>query len=261
MPRVAQRLLEKRPRTFASTSSWSNEDFALAQSRSPDELSPAPKREVHRLRTVLHLRTPIQGKLREPSHVLELVGRFASDARGRRRPDGCGDRFHSLAMSPINAAGNKRAVRLVRRARGRALSWSHCAARGRGQTRRAVRRRGRRVRLECAQRICRNALEARRAAGSARSFRMTPTLLTEWSRLLLGNLARAGVEHVVVSPGSTFHAVRLGPRSTSRVCAVIRSGTNASRHSSRFGQARVSGRAQFALVHLGEPPPRTTILR
>jgi len=40
------------------------------------ELSPAPKREVHRLRTVLHLRTPIQGKLREPSHVLELVCRL-----------------------------------------------------------------------------------------------------------------------------------------------------------------------------------------
>src|SRR6187551_1113727 len=37
------------------------------------ELSPAPEREVHRLRTVLHLRTPIQGKLREPSHVLDLV--------------------------------------------------------------------------------------------------------------------------------------------------------------------------------------------
>ena len=40
------------------------------------ELSPAPRREVHRLRTVLHLRTPIQGKLRESSHVLELVGRL-----------------------------------------------------------------------------------------------------------------------------------------------------------------------------------------
>jgi len=37
------------------------------------ELSTAPEREVHRLRTVLHLRTPIQGKLREPSHVLDLV--------------------------------------------------------------------------------------------------------------------------------------------------------------------------------------------
>ncbi len=40
------------------------------------ELSPAPRREVHRLRTVLHLRTPIQGKLREAGHVLELVGRL-----------------------------------------------------------------------------------------------------------------------------------------------------------------------------------------
>ena len=40
------------------------------------ELAPAPEREVHRLRTVLHLRTPIRGKLREPSHVLELVCRL-----------------------------------------------------------------------------------------------------------------------------------------------------------------------------------------
>lgn len=40
------------------------------------ELSAAPHREVHRLRTVLHLRTPIVGKLREASHVLELVGRL-----------------------------------------------------------------------------------------------------------------------------------------------------------------------------------------
>jgi 2-succinyl-5-enolpyruvyl-6-hydroxy-3-cyclohexene-1-carboxylate synthase len=31
---------------------------------------------------------------------------------------------------------------------------------------------------------------------------MNPTLLTEWSRLLLGTLARAGVEQVVMSPGS-----------------------------------------------------------
>ena len=41
-----------------------------------DELSPAPRREVHRLRTVLHLRTPIRGTLREAVHVLELVGRL-----------------------------------------------------------------------------------------------------------------------------------------------------------------------------------------
>lgn len=36
------------------------------------ELSPG-KREIHRLRTVLHLRTPIRGQLHEPKHVLELV--------------------------------------------------------------------------------------------------------------------------------------------------------------------------------------------
>ena len=40
------------------------------------ELSQAPNREVHRLRTVLHLRTPIHGKLRDMSHVLELVQRL-----------------------------------------------------------------------------------------------------------------------------------------------------------------------------------------
>lgn len=37
------------------------------------ELAPAPQREIHRLRTVLHLRTPIRGKLRAPGHVLSLV--------------------------------------------------------------------------------------------------------------------------------------------------------------------------------------------
>ncbi|HET7545096.1 MAG TPA: isochorismate synthase [Polyangiaceae bacterium] len=40
------------------------------------ELAPASAREVHRLRTVLHLRTPITGKLREASHVLDLVDRL-----------------------------------------------------------------------------------------------------------------------------------------------------------------------------------------
>ena len=40
------------------------------------ELAPAPEREVHRLRTVLHLRTTIRGTLREASHVLELVARL-----------------------------------------------------------------------------------------------------------------------------------------------------------------------------------------
>ena len=40
------------------------------------ELSQAPQREVHRLRTVLHLRTLIQGKLRDKSHVLQLAQRL-----------------------------------------------------------------------------------------------------------------------------------------------------------------------------------------
>jgi len=40
------------------------------------ELHPAPEREVHRLRTVLHLRTPIRGKLRQASHILELVAKL-----------------------------------------------------------------------------------------------------------------------------------------------------------------------------------------
>ncbi|HEX3774092.1 MAG TPA: isochorismate synthase [Polyangiaceae bacterium] len=39
------------------------------------ELSPG-KREVHRLRTVLHLRTPIRARLRAASHVLELVSKL-----------------------------------------------------------------------------------------------------------------------------------------------------------------------------------------
>jgi isochorismate synthase len=40
------------------------------------ELTPAPVREVHRLRTVLHLRTPIRGTLRQASHILELAGKL-----------------------------------------------------------------------------------------------------------------------------------------------------------------------------------------
>lgn len=40
------------------------------------ELSAAAQREIHRLRTVLHLRTPIRGRLREPGHVLELVAKL-----------------------------------------------------------------------------------------------------------------------------------------------------------------------------------------
>lgn len=39
-------------------------------------LSPARERQIHRLRTVLHLRTPITGTLSKPTHVLELVERL-----------------------------------------------------------------------------------------------------------------------------------------------------------------------------------------
>ncbi|MEI9940335.1 MAG: 2-succinyl-5-enolpyruvyl-6-hydroxy-3-cyclohexene-1-carboxylic-acid synthase [Pseudomonadota bacterium] len=79
---------------------------------------------------------------------------------------------------------------------------------------------------------------------------MTPTLLTEWSRLLLGTLARAGVEHVVVSPGSRstpFAWAALnepGLRCHSvwdeRVAAFF-----------ALGQARVSGRPSLLLCTSG----------
>ena len=39
-------------------------------------LAPARERQIHRLRTVLHLRTPITGILSSPRHVLELVERL-----------------------------------------------------------------------------------------------------------------------------------------------------------------------------------------
>jgi 2-succinyl-5-enolpyruvyl-6-hydroxy-3-cyclohexene-1-carboxylate synthase len=79
---------------------------------------------------------------------------------------------------------------------------------------------------------------------------MMPTLLTEWSRLLLGTLARAGVEHVVLSPGSrstpfawaalnepglTCHSVW-----DERVAAFF-----------ALGQARVSGKPSLLLCTSG----------
>src|SRR4051812_1633232 len=91
---------------------------------------------------------------------------------------------------------------MVRRERRRSLRGGFALRRGVRQTRGVVRRGRRRRRLERPQRVCGNPLEAGRIAGSSGSFWMTPTLLTEWSRLLIGTLARAGVEHVVLSPGS-----------------------------------------------------------
>ena len=79
---------------------------------------------------------------------------------------------------------------------------------------------------------------------------MIPTLLTEWSRLLLGTLARAGVEHVVLSPGSrstpfawaALNEPRLRCHSVwdERVAAFF-----------ALGQARVSGRPSLLVCTSG----------
>ncbi|HEV8244872.1 MAG TPA: 2-succinyl-5-enolpyruvyl-6-hydroxy-3-cyclohexene-1-carboxylic-acid synthase, partial [Polyangiaceae bacterium] len=79
---------------------------------------------------------------------------------------------------------------------------------------------------------------------------MTATLLTEWSRLLLGTLARAGVEHVVISPGSrstpfawaALNEPKLRCHSVwdERVAAFF-----------ALGQARVSGRPSLLLCTSG----------
>lgn len=79
---------------------------------------------------------------------------------------------------------------------------------------------------------------------------MTAALLTEWSRLLLGTLARAGVEHVVLSPGSrstpfTWAALN-EPKLTchalwdERVAAFF-----------ALGQARLSGKPSLLLCTSG----------
>jgi len=79
---------------------------------------------------------------------------------------------------------------------------------------------------------------------------MIPTLLTEWSRLLLGTLARAGVEHVVLSPGSrstpfawaALNEPKLRCHSVwdERVAAFF-----------ALGQARASGRPSLLLCTSG----------
>jgi len=90
-----------------------------------NELSAAPRREVHRLRTVLHLRTPIQGKLREASHVLELVGRLHPTPAVGGVPTARCHRLHRRAR-----AGRTRLVHGPGGwfdAQGTAGSWWHCA--------------------------------------------------------------------------------------------------------------------------------------
>ncbi|HEY0464054.1 MAG TPA: 2-succinyl-5-enolpyruvyl-6-hydroxy-3-cyclohexene-1-carboxylic-acid synthase [Polyangiaceae bacterium] len=79
---------------------------------------------------------------------------------------------------------------------------------------------------------------------------MTTSLLTEWSRLLLGTLARAGVEHVVLSPGSrstpfawaALNEPKLRCHSVwdERVAAFF-----------ALGQARVSGRPSLLVCTSG----------
>jgi menaquinone-specific isochorismate synthase len=88
------------------------------------ELLPG-KREVHRLRTVLHLRTPIQGRLRETKHVLELVGKLhptpavggvptlaAIDFITQREPDERG--WYAGPVGWFDAAGDGRFVVALR---------------------------------------------------------------------------------------------------------------------------------------------------
>lgn len=89
------------------------------------ELSQAPQREVHRLRTVLHLRTLIQGKLRNASHVLDLVARLhptpavagvptaaAIDFIARHEPDPRG--WYAGPVGWFDAAGDGRFVVALR---------------------------------------------------------------------------------------------------------------------------------------------------
>jgi isochorismate synthase len=89
------------------------------------ELSQAPQREVHRLRTVLHLRTLIQGKLRAASHVLELVARLhptpavagvptaaAIDFIARHEPDPRG--WYTGPVGWFDSAGDGRFVVALR---------------------------------------------------------------------------------------------------------------------------------------------------
>ncbi|MET0795234.1 MAG: isochorismate synthase [Polyangiaceae bacterium] len=89
------------------------------------ELSRGPQRQIHRLRTVFHLRTLIQGKLRAPSHVLELVARLhptpavagvptaaAIDFIARHEPDPRG--WYTGPVGWFDAAGDGRFVVALR---------------------------------------------------------------------------------------------------------------------------------------------------
>ena len=79
---------------------------------------------------------------------------------------------------------------------------------------------------------------------------MTPTLLTEWSRLLLGTLARAGVEHVVLSPGSRSTPFAWAAlNEPGLICHSVWDERVAAFFA--LGQARVSGRPSLLLCTSG----------
>ena len=79
---------------------------------------------------------------------------------------------------------------------------------------------------------------------------MSSALLTEWSRLLLGTLARAGVEHVVSSPGSRSTPFTWAALNEPRLrCHSIWDERVAAFFA--LGQARVTGKASLLLCTSG----------
>ena len=79
---------------------------------------------------------------------------------------------------------------------------------------------------------------------------MTQTLLTEWSRLLLGTLARAGVENVVLSPGSRSTPFAWAALSEPKLrCHSVWDERVAAFFA--LGQARVSGRPSLLVCTSG----------
>ncbi len=79
---------------------------------------------------------------------------------------------------------------------------------------------------------------------------MTPALLTEWSRLLLGTLARAGIEQVVLSPGSRSTPFAWAALNESKLqCRVLWDERVAAFFA--LGQARMTGKPSLLLCTSG----------
>jgi len=82
---------------------------------------------------------------------------------------------------------------------------------------------------------------------------VTSALLTEWSRLLLGTLARSGVEHVVLSPGSRSTPFAWAALQEPKLhCHSIWDERVAAFFA--LGQARISGRPSLLLCTSGTAP-------